>query len=203
MHNNKRKKKHTLRNTFVIFILLVVFGGMAYGMTRYRGVKNDINSSFTPSGLKKQRDVSKALNSKKPLSILLMGTDTGDFGRDYKGRTDSMMVLTLNPQSKKTTITSIPRDTAVNIPGYKKDSPAKINAAYSFGQTKTAMNTVQKMLNIPIDYYALINMGGMKKVIDRAGGVDVSPTLSFSYGGYTFTKGVKTHMNGKKALSYA
>ncbi|QFR68407.1 LCP family protein [Companilactobacillus paralimentarius] len=202
MHN-KRKKTHTLRNVFLMFILFIVLGGAAYGMTRYRSVKNSVNSSFKPSGLTKERDVSSVLKSKKPVSILLMGTDTGALGRDYKGRTDSMMVITLNPSKNKTTVTSIPRDTAVNIPGYKSVSPAKINAAYSYGQTKTAIKTVQKLLNIPIDFYALINMGGMEKVINQANGVDVTPTLSFKYEGFSFTKGEKTHMNGKKALAYS
>lgn len=203
MHNNKKKKKHTLRNVFLAFVLLLVLGGAAYGMTRYRSVKNSVNSSFKPSGVTKERDVSSALKNKKPVSILLMGTDTGALGRDYKGRTDSMMVITLNPSKNKTTVTSIPRDTAVNIPGYKSVSPAKINAAYSYGQTKTAIKTVQKLLNIPIDFYALINMGGMEKVINQAGGVDVTPTLSFKYEGFTFTKGEKVHMNGKRALAYS
>lgn len=202
MHN-KKKKTHTLRNVFLIFILLIVLGSAAYGMTRYRSVKNSVNSSFKPSGVTKERDVSAALKNKKPVSILLMGTDTGAFGRDYKGRTDSMMVITLNPKSQKTTITSVPRDTAVNIPGYKKESPAKINAAYSYGQAKTAIESVQKLLNIPIDFYALINMGGMEKVINKVNGVNVTPTLSFKYGGFTFTKGEETHMNGKKALAYS
>ncbi|KRL13143.1 hypothetical protein FD38_GL001268 [Levilactobacillus zymae DSM 19395] len=58
------------------------------------------------------------------------------------------------------------------------------------------------MLNIPIDFYALVNLKGLIKVVDKVGGVDVTPTLSFSNLGYTFTKGVKTHMNGKKALAY-
>lgn len=203
MHNSKKKKRHTLRNVFLIFILVLVLGGAAYGMTRYRSVKNSVNSSFKPSGVTKERDVSSALKNKKPISILLMGTDTGALGRDYKGRTDSMMVITLNPSKNKTTVTSIPRDTAVNIPGYKSVSPAKINAAYSYGQTKTAIKTVQKLLNIPIDFYALINMGGMEKVINQANGVDVTPTLSFKYEGFSFTKGEKTHMNGKKALAYS
>jgi len=203
MHSNKKKKRHTLRNTFLALILLIVLGGAAYGMTRYRSAKNAVNSSFKPSGVTKQRDVSKELQKKKPISILLMGTDTGALGREYKGRTDSMMVITLNPSTNKSTVTSIPRDTAVNIPGYKKDSPAKINSAYSYGQTKTAIDTVQKLLNIPVDFYAIINMGGMEKVIDQANGVDVTPTLSFTYEGITFTKGKKTHTNGKKALAYS
>ena len=114
-----------------------------------------------------------------------------------------MMVVTINPKTNKTTITSIPRDTAVNIPGYTSYGVSKINAAYAYGKSKTAITTVQKMLNIPIDFYAIINMGGMEKIINEVGGVTLKPTLSFSYGGYTFKKGVKTHMNGKKALAYS
>ncbi len=200
---HRNKKSHPLRNTFLIFLLLLVFGGAAYGMSRYRDVKDSVNSSFKPSGATKERDVSKQLSEKKPISILLMGTDTGALGRDYKGRTDSMMVITINPSTNKTTMTSIPRDTAVNIPGYKDDSPAKINAAYTFGQAETSIKTVEKMLNVPIDFYALINMGGMEKVVNEIGGVDITPTMSFKYEGFTYTKGKKTHMNGKKALGYS
>lgn len=202
MHNNK-KKKHTLRNVFLGFILLVVLGGAAYGMTKYRSVKNSVNSSFKPSGVTKDRNVNSQLKNKKPISILLLGTDTGSLGRDYKGRTDSMMVVTLNPSTNKTTITSIPRDTAVNIPGYKSESPAKINAAYAYGRVGTSIKTVQKLLNVPIDFYALINLGGLKKVVNKVGGIDITPSQSFKWLGYSFEKGKKTHMNGAKALAYS
>lgn len=198
-----KKKTHKLRNTFLLLILFMFIGGCAYGAAQYRSLKNSVNSSFKPSGISKARDTSKQIKSKKPLSILLLGTDTGALGRDYQGRTDSMMIITLNPQTKKTTITSIPRDTAVHVPGFAKKMPTKINSAYSLGQTKTSIETVQKMLNVPIDYYALINMGGMEKVIDQAGGIDIKPRLSFDYEGYSFDKNKLTHMNGKKALAYS
>ncbi|MFD1473016.1 LCP family protein [Companilactobacillus mishanensis] len=200
---HKKKKKHLLRNSFIALFLMMFIGGVAYGTTTYRGIKNSVNSSFKPVGVKKDRDVNSQLKKKKPISILLMGTDTGALGRDYQGRTDSMMILTLNPNTNKTTITSIPRDTAVKIPGYPEESPAKINAAYSVGQTKTAITTVQKLLNIPIDFYVLINMGGMEKVINQAGGVDVTPTFTFEYEGYRFAGGMNEHMDGKEALAYS
>ena len=172
-------------------------------MHRYQSLQNSVKQSYKASGVTKLRNVNKQLAQKKPISILLMGTDTGALGRTFQGRTDSMMVVTINPTTNKTTITSIPRDTAVNIPGYDNLSPAKINAAYAYGKSKTAITTVQKMLNVPIDFYAIINMGGMEKIIDEVGGVTLKPSLSFSYGGFTFKKGVTTHMNGKKALAYA
>lgn len=203
MHNNRKKKKHTLRNVFLAFVLLIVLGGAAYGMTKYRSVKNAVNSSFKPSGVTKDRNVSSQLKDKKPISILLLGTDTGSYDRDYKGRTDSMMVVTLNPKTNKTSITSIPRDTAVNIPGYKSESPEKINAAYAYGQVGTSIKTVQKLLNIPIDFYALINLGGLKKVVNKVGGIDITPSQTFKWAGYSFEKGKKTHMDGAKAVAYA
>lgn len=197
------KKEHTLRNVILIVLLVLIVGGAAYGMERYRNIKSTVNSSFKASGVDKQRNVSQQIKEKKPISILLLGTDTGALSRTYKGRTDSMMIVTLNPDNNKTTVTSIPRDTAVTIPGFEGRAPSKINAAYAWGSSKTTIKTVQEMLNVPIDFYALINMGGMKKVINEVNGVDVVPTLSFKYEGYTFKKGVKTHMNGAKALAYS
>ncbi|MGY5339262.1 LCP family protein [Levilactobacillus spicheri] len=199
----QRKRRHPVRNILLLILFVGLLGGVAYGVHRYQSLQNTVKQSFKASGVTKLRNVDQQLAQKKPVSILLMGTDTGALGRTFQGRTDSMMVVTINPNTNKTTITSIPRDTAVNIPGYESQSPAKINAAYAWGQSKTAITTVQKMLNVPIDFYAIINMGGMEKIINEVGGVTLKPTLSFSYGGYTFKKGVTTHMNGKKALAYA
>lgn len=202
MHNNRRKK-HTLRNLGMWFVLLFILGGAAFGMTRYRSVKSAANSSFAPSGIIKQRDVNSELKNKKPISILLMGIDTNSSVKNYQGNTNSMMVLTLNPDTQKTTITSIPRDIAVKkINGSNSDKAATISSAYSVNGTRTAITTVEKLLNVPVDFYALVNMGGMSKAINKAGGVDVTPETSFSFGGYTFTKGVKTHMDGNKAMAY-
>jgi len=199
----QRKQRHPLRTTIILLVLALIVGGAAYGVHKYQTLQNTVKQSFKASGVTKLRNVDQQLAQKKPISILLMGTDTGALGRTFQGRTDSMMVVTINPKTNKSTITSIPRDTAVNIPGYESQSPAKINAAYAWGKSKTAITTVQKMLNVPIDFYAIINMGGMEKIIEEVGGVTLKPTLSFSYGGYTFKKGVKTHMNGKQALAYS
>lgn len=203
-NRHKNRKSRNLRTLLIAFLLLFVFGGAAMGMSKYRSVKESVNSSFQSSGVS-AHDVGNKLSSKRPISILVMGTNSGSakLDRNYKGHTNSMMVITINPKTNKTTVNSISGETAVNIPGYKKESPASINEAYELGQAGASVKTVQSLLNVPIDFYVLLNVGGLNKVINEVGGIDVTPTLTFSFGGYSFTKGVKTHMNGAKALAYA
>ena len=61
---------------------------------------------YSKSGANVKRNASQVLAAKKPVSILLLGTDTGDLGRTDKGRTDTIMLMTLNPKTKTTTIVS-------------------------------------------------------------------------------------------------
>ncbi|AMV62378.1 Cell envelope-associated transcriptional attenuator LytR-CpsA-Psr, subfamily F2 [Pediococcus damnosus] len=201
--HESKQKNHTVRNVILTVILILLVSVGAYAARKYYNIKHAVDNTYQSAGIKKDRNASSEIQSKRPISILLMGTDTGALGRSYKGRTDTMMLITMNPKTDKTTITSIPRDTGVTIPGYESESPSKINAAYSFGSSGTAIKTVQEMLNVPIDFYAVMNMGGMEKVVNAVGGVTMTPTLSFKYDGYTFTKGESTHMNGKKALAYS
>ncbi|AIM63007.1 LCP family protein [Weissella ceti] len=163
----------------------------------------------------------------KPVSILLLGTDTGELGRNYKGRTDSIMLVTINPTEKETKMVSIPRDTLVSIKGANPAFPQKINAAYETGSAAASIETVQNWLNVPIDYYALVNMGGLEKVVDKIGGVKVASPLTFDFNPdtaradegnlYSFTEGSTsfthtgedgvTHnydsMDGKAALAFS
>ncbi|WP_283618008.1 LCP family protein [Ligilactobacillus hohenheimensis] len=186
--------------------LLAAVIALAYGCfffyNRFEYAHQESNLMFQATGMQKERNVSKMLKEGKPVSVLLMGTDTGALGRDFKGRTDTMIVCVMNPKKKTMTLVSIPRDTLVAIYKHEDDYPSKINAAYQYGSSYTAVKTVQRYLNIPIDFYATINMGGLESLIKAVGGVTVKPTLTFSYGGYHFTKGKKTHMSAKKTLAY-
>lgn len=200
MYRN-RNKRHTVRNLVLWFVLIFILGGVSFGMTRYRDVKSAVNSAFVPSGAE-SRDVHDELSARRPFSILLMGINTNGPISSYKGETHSMMVLTVNPAKKKTTITTIPHDIAIKVPGFESNSPATISSAYEFGQTKTAVTSVEKMLNVPIDSYLLLNMEGMEQAIDDVKGIDVVPDASFSIAGYSFVKGVSTYMDGRKAMAY-
>lgn len=201
-NNGGGPRRHRGWKIFWILVLILVIIAAIFGGLAWHNIRQTSNQMFDSSGATKQRDAQKVLRQRRPVSILLLGTDTGDLGRTYKGRTDTIMVMTVNPQTKKTTLTSIPRDMKVNLPDYPDESPAKINAAYTYGGTKETINTVQKYFNIPIDFYALVNMAGMKEAINQVGGVTVTSPLTFTYEGYSFTKGVPEHMNGTKALKF-
>lgn len=201
-HHHHRRKRLGLKILWsfigLLVILALIFAGVAW-----RNVHVATNNMYSESGAKTYRNADKALKQGKPINILLLGTDTGALGRDYKGRTDTIMMMTLNPQKKTTTIVSLPRDMKVNLPGYAEYSPAKINAAYTYGGVKETINTVQKYFNVPIDYYVMVNMGGLEKAINQVGGVSVTSPLTFDYEGYSFKKGQTYHMNGAKALAFS
>lgn len=133
-----------------------------------------------------------------------MGTDTGALNRtDKMGNTDTMILAVVNPKKKRYSLMSIPRDTMAQMIGAKKFEVQKINAAYSIGGAKMAMSTVSHLINVPIKYYAVVNMGGIMKMIRYVGGINIRPTLSFEYGGFVFKKGKLTHMGGAGALAYS
>lgn len=133
-----------------------------------------------------------------------MGTDTGALDRKEKrGRTDTMILAVVNPAKKHYTLISIPRDTMAQMIGSDTFKTEKINAAYELGGAKMSMDTVSELINVPIKYYAVVNMGGIMKMIRYVGGINIRPTLSFEYGGYKFKKGKLTHMGGAGALAYS
>ncbi|WP_353989256.1 LCP family protein [Pediococcus argentinicus] len=195
---NPNRKKLIIAISAVVVVLLAIFG-----VYKWMQAKKAADSIFSSADIQKARDVSDTLKQGKPISILLLGTDTGALGRNFRGRTDTIIVATLNPKKEKMTLTSIPRDTAISIPGYTDYAPSKINAAYDLGGAGTTIKAVQQLLNIPIDFYGLINMGGLEKIVDGVGGIDVTPKLTFKYGNADVKKGEKIHLEGAAALDYS
>ena len=110
------------------------------------------------------------------MNILLMGIDRRS-GEKY-GRTDAMILVTINPISKTAGMLSIPRDLWVSIPGYSAD---RINNAYFLGEKDQypgggpvlAIETVQNTLQVPVHFYALIDFDGFRKIVDALDGIDV------------------------------
>ncbi|WP_225743732.1 LCP family protein [Marinilactibacillus sp. Marseille-P9653] len=157
---------------------------------------------YTPSDHDQKRDNPVVVDEgTDAFSVLLLGIDTGDDGRVEQGRSDTMMVMTVNPNTEKTTIVSIPRDTYTEIVG--RGTMDKINHAYAFGGTSMSVNTVQNLFDIPIDYYISVDMEGLQQIVDAVGGITITPHLTFEQSGYNFVNGQQSNMNGKMALEYS
>jgi LCP family protein required for cell wall assembly len=116
------------------------------------------------------------------VTLLVMGLDYGDWSSpDRQGppRTDTMILFTIDPLARTAGILSIPRDLWVNIPGYQY---GRINTAYMLGEADKlegggpglAMKTVEKLMGVPIDYYAQIDFNAFVKFIDIIGGVKIN-----------------------------
>ncbi|WP_052504509.1 DUF1510 family protein [Rossellomorea aquimaris] len=131
-----------------------------------------------------------------PISILLMGVDTrpGEEG----GRADTMVLLTINPDSESMHMVSIPRDTYAHIEGGLN----KINSAYQVGGPEETIHSVENLLDVPVDYFLQINMEGFEGIIEAFGGVKVNNDLEFTDKHVHFPEG-QIRLDGKEALIYA
>ncbi|MBP2057397.1 LCP family protein required for cell wall assembly [Lactobacillus colini] len=198
LNKKSRKKSHPLL-WIITIIILAIAGAASYGGYVYFKAKQAVDQTYDPKNAVKQDN----FDGKKSFAILLLGTDTGALGRTaVRGNTDTMIIAVVNPKNKSFNLMSIPRDTMAEMIGTDNFSVHKINAAYNIGGAKMALNTTSTLLNVPLKYYIEVNMGGLEKLVDGVGGVDVNNTFKFSYGGYTFNKG-KLHLNGKQALAYS
>jgi len=188
----KVKKRWTpLKIMLLIALVLVVGVGGFIGYTYYQ-VDQTVKKIQAP--VKNTGD--KVVEEQKPVSVLLLGVDQRPGER---GRSDSIMVMTLNPTRNESRLISIPRDTKVDIVG--KGTNDKINHAYSFGGPEMAIKTVEKFLDIPINYYAEINMEGFTSLVDAVGGVTVNNDIDFTVSGTHFPVG-KVNLDGKSALKF-
>ena len=160
---------------------------------------------------------------KDRINILVMGLDRRPREGQSPSRSDTMFVLTVDPQTKTAGILGIPRDLYVDIPdgdgGYFED---RINTALVYGEVndykgggqQLAIDTVEHNLGVKIGHYVIIDFEGFKEVIDALGGIDVDvptyvsdPTYSWTelpgdYDPQEFEPGLQ-HMDGETALAYA
>jgi LCP family protein required for cell wall assembly len=116
-----------------------------------------------------------------------------------RGRTDTIMML--HTGSGPSVLMSIPRDSQVDIPGYGR---TKINAAYAYGGPKLLVKTLENNTGIRIDDYVEVGFGGLVKVVDSLGGVEICPKqdLKDKDSGLDVKKGCQT-ADGRTALAYS
>lgn len=183
--NSKRKKIFIGIGAVLALIILLValfIGKLAY----------EYSQAYEEVEVTREVDT----DALEPVSVLLMGIDSR--GELEEGRSDTMIVVTINPEKGETTMLSIPRDAYVYIEDYGYD---KINHAYAYGGAELAIETVENFLDIPIDYFVCMDFEGFVSLVDALGGVTVYNEFEFSCGESYFPEG-ELHLNGQEALDY-
>lgn len=197
---------------FLLAILLIggsTAGYYAYSIAHFASTistAEQSNPNVDPSGAGKGGELPNIpeWDGTEPIHLLLLGTDSRD--TNSNGRSDSMMVATIDPVTKRTYLMSILRDTYVDIPGH---GSSRINAAYSYGGAPLAMKTVGNLLGITIDHYVKIDFEGFKSLVDTVDGVDIDVEKDMKYtdsgDGHRYDidlkKGLQT-LDGTHALQY-
>ena len=185
----------------IMFIISAVAGAMLATSSVF-----ELKKKIPVTQIEKAREnkTEELIKAKNKATILIMGVDVRE---DDVGRSDTLMVATVDPKYDKASLLSIPRDTRIRIYGYGYD---KINAAYAYGGEPLTEITVENFLGIDIDHYFIVNVRSFVKIIDAIGGVDIYVPKRMYYedpwdddGGLVIDLYPgHQHMDGKTAVTY-
>ena len=211
--NNKNKKRSKTSLIIKVSLLLVaslLICASAYGVYITKQAEHAANSAHEEL---EGRDVSTLREEKvEPVhdnvSILFVGVDDSENrgqGSD-NSRSDALILATLNNETKTIKMLSIPRDSYVFIPkvGYED----KITHAHAYGGTLATIDTVEKLLNVPIDYYVRMNFNAFIDVVDALDGIEAEVPYKlhekdeFDRNSINLQPGLQ-HLNGSQALALA
>jgi len=138
-------------------------------------------NSMATQGLTEEPILLEPPMKSSKVNVLVLGTDAGLLpgGIKVQSRTDTMMVVSFDPNTFEVNVLSLPRDSRVVILG--RPSLDKINAAHAYGGVQLAVDTVEELLDVPIHYYVRIDNAGFRRVIDAIGGVDYYVEFDMDY----------------------
>lgn len=159
----KKRKKHILLKTAIVFVCLLIAAGTAFYAYAYKTIDKIERKPLDENDLGiTTSDFSSVRN------IALLGIDSRD--ESNSGRSDAIVILTVDKKHKKLKLTSIARDTYVSIDGHSKD---KLTHAYAYGRSQLAVKTLNQNFGLEITDYVTMNFFGLARVIDYIGGVTV------------------------------
>ena len=195
-----QRLKLLVMSTFIATISLIFYAGFNFIDDSSNPIEKSTNisiaNSIDNSTLNK--------NNGNRTNIMLMGVDERN---EDVGRSDTLMLMSINNDQDSASLLSIPRDTRVKI---KRHGYDKINAAYAYGGEQLSQSTVESFLGIDIDHYIIVNTHSFVKVIDALGGIDINVEKRMQYedpwdddGGLVIDlKPGLQHMDGKTAVTY-
>lgn len=207
--HTKRKKKtrRKILYTVLVISMLLLSGVIVFATNLSLQTKNATANMYEPLERDKEEDTKSkfesAIAEDSAFTFLLAGIENQE-GATY-GRSDVIIVATINPKTEKISMVSIPRDSKVYIPdlGYED----KINHSYANGGINYTINAVEELLDLKIDYYVSTDFQGFEDIVDTVGGIEVDVPFTFkaqltdSLKWKTFTEGTMD-LNGNEALAY-
>ncbi|GAA0484946.1 transcription antiterminator LytR [Salinibacillus aidingensis] len=205
---DKREKSRKSRKSkylkIILGIVLVLFAGTgAYAYSIWNDVKDTVDKKIHKpvDSIEHTPEQKEKITKEETLNILLMGVDER---KHDKGRADTLIILSINPNINKMQMISIPRDSRTLIKGMGfKD---KINHSYAFGGSDMTISTVENFADIELDYYVKLNMEGLVELVDALGGITVQNKLDWYDSGYYekgfhYAKG-ELELNGEQTMGF-
>ena len=196
---NKQKKKNKLKTKITLFILLLIIGAGLYAgyfVAKKISALNiqEIDISALDANENLYNEVSDSLSKAEfdnILTLALFGIDSKDSNNISEGRSDSIIIASINANKHTLKLISIPRDTYVSIEGYGK---TKINHAYAYGGETLAIKTINQNFGLNITEYVTRDFSGLIHEINKIGGIELN--ISESEMEY-----INAHVNGAYVLT--
>lgn len=206
---NQKSRWKWLIITISVIVVVAIAGLIYWGVGVYSALddlKKDPNESILPTvPPDKEVEVPK-WEGKERVNILLLGGDAREADESGVARSDSILVASFDPVTKKAHLFSVLRDTYAEIPGHGK---GRINSAITLGGTSLAMKTVGDLLGLEIQYFVYTDFEGFKSLIDTIGGIyfDVEKDMRYrdNADGNRYDIDLKKGyqlLDGDKALQY-
>lgn len=165
------KKRSNIKIIMIIGVLIfAIIGGIyIYFMQTYNKIDYvEIPKTDEDLGISKEaeNEINIFDKNKSIFNVLLFGVDKRS--DEEKGRSDSIMILTIDPVNNKIKLSSLMRDSRVTIKDYGED---KLGHAYAYGGPELAIHTINKNFRLNIRHFASIDYGGLVNIIDSVGGI--------------------------------
>ena len=211
----RRRRRWGLWIALAVISLLVL--AVVWGLLGYRAFASGVDEANKRLPARAKAQLAKRDRSvlSEPTTLLVIGTDGGRApGRADANRSDSLLLVHLDPGTHRISYLSIPRDLRVEIPGV---GTSKINSANQIGGPALTLATVKALTGLPIDHVIVVDFDGFRELIDAIGGIEVNvqkailsnrfdcpykPARCAGWEGWRFEKGPQ-RMDGQRALVYS
>lgn len=166
----------------IALAVVVVFGTLIARMFWQGTPKNPEPKTtiYEPLNAKRLRNPRQVLNRRKPLSVLFIVTAKNRDVTKRPGQLKSIMLITVNRQTRRATMTSLPVSHVVRLPDYGHHSSAALGDITRFDGSREIVNAVQDDLKVPVDYYLMVTPSTVDKAVKQVNGVAVTPRATFT-----------------------